>query len=84
MADKRDGSCPLSRFSSTDVVSNMKDFHTFGCPAYTLQSNLASGKGLPHWHPRSRIGLYLGPSPRHTRTVGLVLKLQNGLVSPQC
>ncbi len=43
---------------------------------YTLEEVLASGKGIPHWHPRSRIGLYLGPSPRHARTVGLVLNLQ--------
>ena len=83
LADKKDGSSPLARFSSSEVASNMKDFHTFGCPVYTLDEGLASGKGIPHWHPRSRIGLYLGPSPRHARTVGLVLNLQTGLTSPQ-
>ena len=83
MADKRDSSCPLSRFSNSEVASNLKDFHTFGCPVYTLKSGLASGKGIPHWQPRSRIGLYLGPSPRHARTVGLILNLQTGLASPQ-
>ena len=80
---KRDGSCPLGRFSQSDVSSNMKDFHTFGCPVYTLKSGLASEDGIPHWQPRSRIGLYLGPSPRHARTVGLILNLQTGLASPQ-
>ena len=56
----------------------MKDFQTFGCPVYTLENNLASRNGMtPHCHPRSRLGLYLGPSQRHA------LNLQTGLVSPQ-
>ena len=62
---------------------NLKDFHAFGCLVYTLQTELASGKTLPHWHSESRIGLYLGPSPRHACNVGLVLNLETGLVSPQ-
>ena len=84
IADKRDGSCPLARFSGSEVASNMKNFHTFGSPVYTLENDLATGSGMmPHWHPRSRLGLYLGPSPRHARTVGLILNLQTGLTSPQ-
>ena len=84
MADKPDGSSPLSRFSGVEVNSNMKDFHVFGAPVYALQDGLASGSGgVHHWYPRSRLGMYIGPSPRHARTVGLVLNIQTGLVSPQ-
>jgi hypothetical protein len=82
LVDKKDGSSPLERFSSVKVNSNLKDLHTFGCPVYALDSRLAAGNSIPHWHPRARVGLYLGPSPRHARTVGLVLNLQTGLVSP--
>jgi hypothetical protein len=41
------------------------------------------GKSIPRWDPRSRIRLYLGPSPLHARNVHLVLSLITGLVSPQ-
>ena len=84
MADKPDGSSPLSRFSGVALGSNLKDFHVFGAPVYALQDDMASGSGgVHHWYPRSRIGMYIGPSPRHTRSVGLVMNLQTGLVSPQ-
>ncbi len=61
----------------------MQDLHTFGCPVFALESQLASGKAIPKWAPRCRLGLNLGPSPHHARNVNLVLNLTNGLVSPQ-
>jgi hypothetical protein len=57
--------------------------HTFGCPVFALQNALASGKSLPRWSPRARLGLNLGPSPMHARNVYLVLNLITGCVSPQ-
>ena len=62
---------------------NMKDNHTFGCPVYALSNVLASGKTLPKWSPRARLGLNLGPSPNHARNVNLILNLDTGLFSPQ-
>ncbi len=44
---------------------------------------LASGKLLPRWSPRTRLGLNLEPSPAHARNVYLVLNLLTGCVSPQ-
>jgi hypothetical protein len=42
----------------------------------------SGGKG-PKWTERARIGMYLGNSPIHARSVALVLNLETGLVSPQ-
>ena len=58
--------------------------HTFACPVFALQNALATGKSLPIWSPRARLGLgNLGPSPTHARNVYLVLNLMTGCVSPQ-
>jgi hypothetical protein len=78
-----DGTSRLELFSSIQVGCNMKHVHTFTCPVFTLQNALASGKSLPRWSPRARLGLNLGPSPTHARNVYLVLNLMTGCVSPQ-
>ena len=78
-----DGTSRLELFSSIRVGGNMKHMHTFGCPVFALQNALASGKTLPRWSPRARLGLNLGPSPNHARNVYLVLNLVTGCVSPQ-
>jgi Reverse transcriptase (RNA-dependent DNA polymerase) len=38
---------------------------------------------ISKWLERARIGIYLGKSPRHARSVALVLNPQTGNVSPQ-
>ncbi len=78
-----DSTSRLELFSSICVGGNMKHVHTFGCPVFALQNKLASGKSLPRWSPRPRLGLNLGPSPMHARNVYLVLNLITGCVSPQ-
>jgi hypothetical protein len=78
-----DGTLRLELFSSIRVGSNMKHVHTFGCPVFALQNELASGKSLPQWSPRGRLGLNLGPSPIHARNIDMVLNLIPGCVSPQ-
>jgi hypothetical protein len=74
---------PLERFAGVGVRPKISSFHPFGCPVYVLDSALASGQSLPKWNERARVGIYLGPSPRHSRSVALVLSLTTGLVSPQ-
>ena len=74
---------PLMRFSGSNVLPNFKDCHTFGCPVYALDGDLASGKKIAHWRPSARIGINLGFSPCHARTVSLVLNTQTGNVSLQ-
>jgi hypothetical protein len=83
LPDSKDGTCPFEIFSGVEVALNLKSNHTFGCPVYALNSRLASGKTIPKWNPRARVGLYIGPSPRHARSVSLVLSLDTVLVSPQ-
>jgi len=78
-----DGTSRLELFSSIHVGSNMKHVHIFGCPVVALQNALASGKSLPRWLPRARLGLNLGLSPTNARNVYLVLNLTTGCVSPQ-
>ncbi len=61
----------------------MAHHHTFACPVFALQTALAAGSTIPKGSPRARLGLNLGQSPMHARTVHLVLNLSTGLVSPQ-
>ena len=78
-----DGKSRIELFSGVNVGFRMKDNHVFGCPVFALQNDLAAGNTVPKWSPRSCLGLNLGPSPSHARTVNLVLNLFSGLVSPQ-
>ena len=70
-------------FSNTQVDTNIKDFHAFGCPVYALDSKLAGGQSIGHWNPRARIGINLGFSPRHAQNVYNVLNVNTATVSPQ-
>ena len=59
-----DGNTPDMKFSDVATKSlRLKDFHTFGCPCYVLDSRLQSStKGVPKWEPRARLGIILvGP-----------------------
>ena len=38
---------------------------------------------MPKWDPRARMGIYVGRSPSHASTVGLILNPRTGHVSPQ-
>ena len=76
-------SCPQQRYSGIDVDVNLNIFHAFGCPVYALDSQLAGGKSIGHWAPRSRIGINLGFSSRHARTVYNILNINTATVSPQ-
>ena len=78
------GKTPLQRLTASDVPINLRDYHTWGCPVYVLESRVqTSSKGLPKWDPRARIGIYLGHSTAHAGNVALVLNLSLGYVSPQ-
>jgi hypothetical protein len=80
---KGTGISPLERFTGAEVKPNVGDYHHFGAPVYCLDSDLASGKSIEKWMPRARLGIYLGLSPRHARSVALVLNPTTGFVSPQ-
>jgi hypothetical protein len=81
--DRKDGTWTPDISSGVEVDPNLKANHTFGCPAYALNSKLATGKTIPKWDAIGRVGLYMCTSPRHARNVSAVLSLYTGLVSPQ-
>ncbi len=71
-------------FSNTNVQVNPKHWKPFGCPVYVLDSKIQGGSGIFHkWKSRAKVGVYLGRSPQHARSVALVLDRQTALVSPQ-
>ena len=74
---------PVEMFSGVRIAPKLRHFHAFGCPTYVLDNALQSGQGSPKWKERSRLGVYLGPSPNHARSIALVLNLRTGHVSPQ-
>ena len=74
---------PLELFSGVQIAPMLCHFHAFRCPTYMLDNALQSGQGAPKWKERSRLGVYLGPSPNHARSVALILNPTTGHVSPQ-
>jgi hypothetical protein len=74
---------PLELFSSTTILPQLRHFHHFGCPVYVLQGPLQQGQMIRKWEERARIGIYLGSSPQHAKSVALVLSLSTRNVSPQ-
>ena len=74
---------PQQIFSNSLVQPNQKHWRTFGCPVYVLDSDLQTNKPFHKWKERARVGIYLGRSPNHARSVALVLDRKTGLVSPQ-
>ena len=60
----RDGGVSrLEQFSSIRVGTKMRQLHSFGCPVFALQNDLASGSSLPKWSPRARFRDQPGPKP---------------------
>jgi hypothetical protein len=74
---------PTEKFSGVNVGPTYKDIHTLGCPAYVLDSKMQNSMKGGKWTARARLAVYLGKSEQHARSVGLVLSLSTGLVSPQ-
>jgi hypothetical protein len=74
---------PIERFSRSNIRPQLRHYHHFGCPVYVLQGPLQQGQKIRKWSDRSRLGIYLGHSPLHAKSVALVLSLQTGNVSPQ-
>jgi hypothetical protein len=67
-------------FQDFDHISTAR---VWGCPAYVLDPKLQDGKKIPKWDPRARRGMFVGRSPAHSNTVGCILNLRTGSVSPQ-
>ena len=80
----------MSRLSPTELLSHSKlshsaliNVHTWGCPLYVLQYQLQYGGKLPKWEPWSRRGKYMGVSPLHDSTFGIICSLNKNRMSSQ-
>ena len=73
---------PTEKLTGSTVKPTVRHFHSFACPVYILDHRLQSSNALSKWKSRARVGINLGPSPRHARSVALVLNIETGLVSP--
>ena len=73
----------LEKFSSVSVAPKIRHFHFLGCPAYVLDNALQYSQKLHKWSSRSSLGVYLGASPNHAKSVASILNLRTGHVSAQ-
>ena len=75
---------PIELFtSSKSDHSALLNSHPWGCPVFVLAPKLRDGGKIPKWDPRSKRGQYMGHSPLHSTTVGLIWNLQTGTITPQ-
>ncbi len=76
---------PIELFSGSlfDSYTHIQRLPVWGCPAYVLDPLLQDGKKIPKWYPRARRGLFLGRSSKHSSTIGLILNLRTGYITPQ-
>ena len=83
---ERDGCTPTELFckSASPNISNLlSNLRVWGCPAWVLDPQLQEGNYLPKFSARSHCGMYVGSSSQHADTIGRILNLQTGHVSPQ-
>ena len=80
------GASPEELWTRSNTVTSrlLSDCHVWGSPTYVLEPKLhKSGVKIPKWRPRSRRGVNMGFSPRHSTMVALVLNLVTSTVTPQ-
>ena len=73
----------MDLFAQVAIALKLKHFHTFGCPTYILDNKLQGNQAIQKWQARSHLGIYLGPSPNHSRSISLILNPRTGHTSPQ-
>jgi hypothetical protein len=81
-----DGNTPESLLYGVDLETiPIKNFHTLFFPIYVLDHclQLAGEPGPPKWESRSRMGVYLRPSPFHAGSEALIFNPKSARVSPQ-
>ena len=79
-----------SRLTPNEVWSRSKSSysalvsaHPWGCPVYVPHPRFRDGGKIPKWKPRSQQIQYMGKSPLHPSTVGLIQNLRTHNISPQ-
>ena len=81
---RQDGLCPIEIWTrSKSNYTLLKNAHPWGCPTYVLDPRIQDGFKIPRWEPCSQRGVYVGISPLHASTVGLILNPNTNRLSPQ-
>ena len=85
LPNERGGLTPMELFTGSkcprhDVILKAR---VWGCPAWVLDPKLQNGRKLPKWTKKAALGVYLGASAFHSETIGRVLNLSTGHISPQ-
>jgi hypothetical protein len=75
---------PIEKFTRLSTVIPLKRCHHFGCYENVLKTDLQSGKRArgSKWKNRARLGVNLGFSPQHVKSVHLILSLTTGVYLP--
>ena len=78
------GLAPIDTWSKTKfLMIKLQNLHVFGSPVYVLDKQVADGKSIRHWEPKSHCRIYMGMSSKHNYDVPLVLNLDTGYIKPQ-
>jgi hypothetical protein len=81
---KQNNMSPLDRLSRTTIPRHtLKETHVYNCQMYILDPGMRDGKKIPNFEPRSRWGMFVGLSAKHSSTVPLVLNLSTLTITPQ-
>ena len=84
MPRRQDSYSPIELWTgSKSNHSQLQSSHVWGCPTYVLNPQLQDGFKIPKWDPRARQGVFLGHSPHHASSVGLILNPNTHRISPQ-
>ena len=86
MPKERHGLTPSELFTGMKNSSHdtsLLNLRIWGVPSWVLDPQLQDGHRLPKFSRRSHCGMYLGSSPVHSDTIGRILNLKTGHVSPQ-
>jgi hypothetical protein len=76
---------PIELFTGQSLpdYDHLHRSHVWGCPVYVLDPKLQDGHKLPKWQPCSPRGMFVGVSPDHSSTIGRILNIRTGSISPQ-
>ena len=78
------GLSPMDLWTKTTYsLRNLHSLHVWGSPTYVLHKNLADGKSIGRWRPRSQRCVNLGFSKNPATSVPLVLNQATGNITPQ-
>ena len=83
--NKETGLSPLAVFSGTrQPQRRLHDLHVWGSPAYLLDKQIADGKKLPRWQPKSEGVVFVGISDKHFAATPQVLNPHTRTITTPC